>query len=411
MKYLNCIEKQKYYINQLLRWLEINKWAGWDPYDLWDTQFGRWISKRSNVFERISSLLIARMDKISPLMIRKAFGAKPRINAKAMGLFASSFLYLEKIKKTQYSIGDEYGYIPCFKWLTNNQVTTFGGCGWGYPFDWQSRILIPKNTPTVVNSTIIGDAFWIKYKMDGENSYLETCKDICHFIFNALNRSGFKGGDAFCFSYTPLDTFQVHNANLFAAEFLLRIGLKLSNHKWVKAGLDATRFSLSEIRDDGSLNYWSNEQAINLHQDMYHSGFEIRAFASIAEITGDIIYRKAAEKYFKTWLSDFFSNEGKPCLLRGQHNVIESHSCAEALLCIVTMFEGEYLSESLFLKYMENILSALDTLWVQLPAGKGGYFAARKYKYFLTNIPYIRWSQAWILLAMSRCMSLEIFND
>ncbi len=109
---------------------------------------------------------------------------------------------------------------------------------------------------------------------------------------------------------------------------------------WVEAGLAAANFSISEIREDGTLGYWSDEQAKGLQQDTYHSGFEIRALNGIACLTGNKVFRQAADKYFHTWLTDFFSKKGVPCLARRQTDTIEVHSCAEALLCSSKMFES-----------------------------------------------------------------------
>jgi hypothetical protein len=221
---------------------------------------------------------------------------------------------------------------------------------------------------------------------------------------NGLNRSGHKDDGSFCFSYTPVDKFQVHNANLFGAEFLIRIGMETERDDWVETGLAAANFSLSEIREGGTLNYWSNEQAKGLQQDTYHSGFEIRALNSIACLTGIKKFRQAADNYFRTWLRDFFSKEGAPYLSRGQTDVIEVHSCAEALLCATKMFETGNLPRELFLIHVKGVSSAASKLWVK-KAPDRGYFASKRHKPFgfeiKVDIPYIRWGQAWMFNALA----------
>lgn len=402
---LKSVEEHIYhYLTQLLNWLENNGWAGWDPYDIWDNRIGMWMAKRENIRQRIADGLTSRANEFLPVALRKVLKVKPQINAKAMGLFAAGFLQLEASEKAPRLINGEPGYVPCFRWLEKHKVVQFGGYGWGYPFDWRSRILIPRNTPTVVNSAIIGDAYWLKYKYHGDEEALFQCQNICQFIMSGLNRSGHKDDGSFCFSYTPVDSFQVHNANLFGAEFLIRIGLKTGHDDWVKTGLSAANFSLSEIREDSTLNYWSDEQAIGLQQDTYHSGFEIRALDSIACLTGNKEFRQAADKYFRTWLKDFFSKEGAPCFIRGQTDVVEVHSCAEGLLCAAKMFESGDFSQELFLKHVKGVLSAAAKLWVEKVSNKG-YFVAKVQKRFGCNmkvdIPYIRWGQAWMFNALA----------
>jgi len=389
----------------MVTWVEKNGWSGWDPYDIWDNRIGMWMAKGENVFQRTATGLIARLAEFFPFALRKVMRVKPQVNPKAMGLFAAAFLQLEASENVPFLINGEPGYVPCFRWLEKHKVVRFGGCGWGYPFDWRSRILIPRNTPTIVNSAIIGDAYWIKYKYHGDKEALSQCENICMFISNGLSRSGDKGDGSFCFSYTPVDKFQVHNANLFGAEFMIRIGTETGRDDWVETGLSAASFSLSEIRADGTLNYWSNEQSQGLHQDTYHSGFEIRALDSIARLTGDRKFREAADRYFATWLKDFFSKQGAPCFLRGQHNVIEVHSCAESLLCAAKIFNGGNFSRELFLKHVRQVMdTTVQSLWVQDGIDKG-YFAMMNGTRFgvnwKTKIPMIRWGQAWMFNALS----------
>ncbi len=396
------------YISHLVCWLEINGWAGWDPYDIWDNQIGLWIAERDNFAQRVANYLVSRSNDLFPIALRRVLKVKKCVNAKAMGLFAAGFLILERVDAKNRTIKKESGYNPCFRWLNDHKVVRYGGCGWGYPFNWRTRVLIPRNTPTVVNSTIIGDAYWLKYKYHGDEEALSQCENICKFILEGLNRSGHKSDGTFCFSYTPLDKFQVHNANLFAAEFLIRIGKEIKRDAWVETGMSAGDFSLSEIREDGTLNYWSNEQSRDLHQDTYHSGFEIRALNSIAILTGTLKYRKAADNYFNTWLRDFFSEDGVPCFIRKQFDVVEVHSCAESLLCTARMFEADVLAKELFFHRIKKILSAISDLWV-INSSENGYFASKKRKLLgfdiTIDIPYIRWGQAWMFNSLATILN------
>jgi hypothetical protein len=396
-----------YYMTQMFAWIEKNGWAGWDPYDVWETELGLWmLSERRGIVKRGASFFISVIEKLAPLLVRRILRVEPKINAKAMGLFAYSFLELEVVEGESRRIGGEPAYLSCFRWLERNRVDHYGGWGWGYPFDWQSRELIPRNTPTVVNSAIIGDAYWLLYCCHNDLKALQVCESICEFITKGLNRSPRAEDSSFCFSYTPVDHFQVHNANLFGAEFLVRIGTEVGRDEWVNIGLAAGRFSLKEIRSDGTLNYWSNEQDLDgLQQDAYHSGFEIRALDGIARATGDKEFRKAADRYFETWLRDFFSEDGVPSFIRGRHDIIEVHSCAESLLCAVEMHESGRLSKASLVEHVKRVLDAtVNALWTQDGPEKG-YFAWMRHKRYGFNtkvdIPLMRWGEAWMFRALS----------
>ncbi|MEO5378943.1 MAG: hypothetical protein H7832_14350 [Magnetococcus sp. DMHC-6] len=397
-----------FYIDQLYHWLEANGWEGWDPYDVWDTPFPMWARSGRDIPRRGISYLISKTNDRFPNLLRKLFGAHKQINAKAMGLFAASFLELEQLEGKPRLINGEPAYQPCFRWLDANRVAYNDGIGWGYPFDWQSRIFIPKKTPTVVNSAIIGDAYWHRYRYHNDASALHICEQICQFFVHGLNRSK-KGKDgSFCFSYTPLDHFQVHNANLFGAEFLVRIGRETNREEWLQTGLDATRFSLNEIREDGTLNYWSNEQSFEgPQQDTYHSGFEIRALDGIAQATKRAPYREACDRYFACWRKDFFMPSGHPCFARANQKIVEVHSLAESLLCTSQMVGSGSIAPTDFLNQMTPLIQkSMPLLWSK-SGPNAGYFAS---SVTLNNgkkmdIPFIRWGEAWMLRGLIASLS------
>ena len=148
--------------------------------------------------------------------------------------------------------------------------------------------------------------------------------------------------ETICFSYTPVDDFHVHNANLFVAEFLARVGKELGRAKWVRLGERAAHYALVEQNPDGSLYYWGrvqNAYAPN-HRDHYHSGFEIRALVGLWRSTGREEYRQAARRYFEFYCEQFWArvdNQLVPKMTPASLYPIDIHSCAEALLCVATL--------------------------------------------------------------------------
>lgn len=398
------------YLDRSLNWVDKNGWVGWDPYDLWDNSLGRWALSGASLLQRAVGSSLTRLEARFPLGMRRLLRAAPCVNAKAMGLFAAVFLRLEALEGVPRAIKGEPGTAACFRWLEANRVALGGGCGWGYPFDWQSRELIPRNTPTAVTSAIVGDAYWLRYRLRGDTDALDRCQDVCHFFLNALNRSASRADGSFCFSYTPLDRFEVHNANLYAAEFLVRVGYETDRPEWVETGLAAARFSIAEIRDDGTLAYWSNAQSgPRIDQDTYHSGFEIRALHGLARLTGSPDIARAAERYFSVWLMDFFTGERVPHFVRGRNDVIEVHSCAEALLCPAALAADGVVPTDWLVAHCDRVLTAtVRALWRPVD-DRAGYFAwaARRQRsqFRTTDIPLIRWGQAWMCCAMSAVLS------
>jgi len=400
-----AVELLDRHIGWLLAWLDRNGWAGWDPYDLWDQPFGLWAMARESLAQRVAGALLGRLEELFPVAVRRVLHVQPRVNAKGMGLFAAALLDLERIDGSEGQLRGSSAAAQCFDWLERNRVEVAGGVGWGYPFDWRSRVLIPRNTPTAVTTAFIGDAYWLRYVLREDAAALACCEDICRFILGGLNRSPRTDDGAFCFSYTPVDHFQVHNANLLAAEFLVRLGTETGREEWIQTGLDAGRFTLRELQPDGSLAYWSNAQQIGLDQDLFHSGFEIRALDAIARTSGVTDFREAADRYFQTWLKRYFADDGTPIFSHDRPGAVEVHSCAEALLCACQLADRPGLANGSLPRQLERTMRAsVRYLWV--PTGRGaGYFAwisQPRYGVRLqTSIPMIRMGQAWMLRGMS----------
>ena len=393
------------YADRLVSWLEGNGWSGWDPYDLWDHRFGIWALAGKSLPQRAAASAISRLEVYFPLALRRLVGARPEVNAKAMGLFAAAFLELESVEGAPRRIRGASAADQCFDWLESHRVSMGDGTGWGYPFDWRTRVLIPRNTPTVVTSAFVGDAYWLRYRRRGDAAALRRCEEVCRFILGSLNRSVPQADGAFCFSYTPLDHFQVHNANLLAAEFLVRIGSECGREDWVQTGIDAGGFALHELREDGTLNYWSVAQGTALEQDLYHSGFEIRMLDSIARCTGREEFRRAADRYFQTWLQRYFAPDGTPLMTAARPGTVEVHSCAEALLCTARLAGRPGLAAADLPSHLARSLNAtVQHLWIPT-THEAGYFASASRRRFglqlRTTIPFIRWGQAWMLRAMA----------
>ena len=368
---------------------------------------------RETLPQRVTDALLGRLEELLPSTVRRLVGARRRVNAKGMGLFAAAFLDLERVEGRQRSIRGEPAADQCFEWLEENRVETGGGIGWGYPFDWRSRVLIPRNTPTVVTSAFIGDAYWLRYLYRRDAGALHRCEDVCRFILGGLNRSPSAPDGAFCFSYSPVDHFQVHNANLLAAEFLIRVGTEVRRAGWVETGLNAGRFTLSQIREDGTLDYWSADQSKGSQQDLFHSGFEIRMLDAIARTTGRDDFRRAADRYLEAWLGEYFDGDGTPRFARERPGAVEVHSCAEALLCAAQLAGRPALPSDALAGHLERSLEgAVRYLWVS-EGRDAGYFAwisqPRYGMRMRTAIPMIRWGQAWMLRAMaSSLLALQV---
>jgi hypothetical protein len=390
-------------ITRLDDWITVNGWAGYDPYDV---RGHPWVLKLScNRNQNRASRLVKGGILLSieafPQASRKLLRVKKDINAKAMGLFASAYLKLyEHVKEAAYF---QKAY-ECLKWLEENKSEGYTGACWGYPFDWKTLVLVPKKTPSAVVSSICGDAFWDFYKFSDDKKYLSICEAICDFLINSLNIDHVDANEI-CFSYTPVDKFHVHNANLFAAALLIKVGKELHREEFYQAGINALNYTLRSQNEDGSFYYWalSQKETYNISEavlkriDHYHTGFVLRSLYSIYKRTGDKKVLESLSKGYQFYRDRLFEGKTVPKIRPDSIYPINIHSCAEAILCMSTLSD-------LFPNALEYAQNAF--LWTRdNMQDKDGYFYYLRTNRRVNRMPYIRWGQAWMLRALASLLS------
>jgi hypothetical protein len=383
-------------ITKLDNWIEKNGWSGYDPYDI---KALPWVLKLTRLGNKSKLLEICREVTFEffnsyPLLVRNFFGVTPQINSKGMGLFSKAYLDLyQETGKQEFLDKSDH----CLKWLTQNKSATESGMGWGYPFDWQSNQIIPQSTPNGIVTTAVGDAFWSWYKHSGKQEYLDSCVQICRFL-ESLPIDHISDTQL-CFSYTPLFKNHVHNLNLFIAEFLIKIGLEINNQIWIDLGRNATNYSLSDQMPNGAFNYSGPPDNPRYFVDNYHTGFVLRMLHSIWQLTERNEVYDALERCYIHYTQNLFEENTIPKLLPERKYRIDIHSCAESINCL-SQLSGDFPDG---LKIASNVAE-----WtISNLQDREGYFYYGKLKsrftglIYASKIPYMRWSQAWMLKALS----------
>lgn len=396
--------KVKNSIAMLDQWIKTNGFAGWDPYDIQEHPIIKKIYNQPNylpnrAIKKLSNILI----DCFPIFLRRLLRIKKQINSKAMGLLLASYSQL-------YITTNDSNYlteaIKIATWLIKNRSKKYkNNFCWGYPFDWDSNIFTPKDTPSAVVSSIVGDGFYLLYQATNDIKYLNICKNICNFFLNDLNKT-YNTENKLCFSYTPLDDFKVHNANLFIGEFLIRTGKTINDQTLVNLGLACGNYALSEQSNEGYIPYWAIDQTNKysngkIHLDHYHCGFEIRMLFKIWQHTGISTFRNAYENYFQWYCKTLFTEDNFPKFMPNLLYPINIHTITESILCQATLLTEHP-------ERLPTINSILNWTIDKLMYKPGEYI------YLIHNYPLIgnykckitmlRWGQAWMFRALSELL-------
>jgi rhamnogalacturonyl hydrolase YesR len=367
-------------LDRLTAYVEAADYAGYDPYDALNSPLIQRLGAR-NKWVRIGATHLVRR---SPINLRPLLGIRKGHNPKAIGLFLWGYAKL-------YALTKEQRYLERVDYLLGmlEQLRSKGASGnaWGYNFDWQSwTFLRPKGTPTIVNTSLIGHALLDCYELTGRQNALDLAIPIKDFILRDLHRTELDG--MFCFSYTPVDTEAVHNANLLGASILARLTRYCHDERLSSAVLASMGYSMRHQRDDGSWFYANTN--IQSWIDSFHTGFNLQALRYILEAGLGAQYDAAYRRGVQYYATHFFLTDGTPKYYHDRIYPIDIHAPAQAI-CFFSRTGADYrdLTDRIVAWMLKHLYS------------NRGFFHFRKGRLLSNRIPYMRWSQAWAFHALT----------
>jgi len=368
---------------KLLNYCRTNDWAGYDPYDALNSELFK--SLRLLDF-RIPRLVLTQGLKRSPINLRPLVLVPKSQNPKALALFLTSFLKLSKLGL----LGDEdLAGMMVEKLVGLRSPNTPYYC-WGYSFPWQTRtIVVPRGAPNIVCTIFVANALLDAYDVSCDSRCLNMAISAAGYI---LGLFWTESDTVASFSY-PLSSLrsQIHNANFLGAAYLCRVYKYCGQKKFLEPALKAARFSASKQQEDGSWHY--GEWPTQKWKDNFHTGYNLSALRSIGRYYETSEFESNVALGFKFYREHFFREDGAPRYFHDRTYPIDVHSVAQS---IITLLEFRDLDEG-NLQLAHSVFKwAKANLW-----DERGYFYYQKLPWGTIKIPYMRWGQAWMLLALS----------
>ena len=376
--------------HDLWRWCRQQGFAGYDPYDALNS---RWFQATPLKRSRWARLAWTQLHKRSPVNLRSLVGIPRERNAKGIALFALAALAEYRRTQTREAEVDARELLDDLMWM---RLKGFKGAAWGYNFDWQSRsFFVPRGTPTIVPTAFAARALCEAAEIFSAEEYLPFARTIADFILNDLNRSE-ETDDEVCFSYSPLDQTRVFNASLLAGETLAVLGKLCLEPSLCDWALRAARYVIRRQRADGSWAYGASDY--QSWADNFHTAFILGSLSRIinaCESARDEL-EPALMRGYEFWQERFFLEHGWPKYYPDRLYPADAHSAASAIVTLVDL-RGRVPGA---LKVAEQIADwAIENL--RDPAG---FFHYQRRRFYTVRIPYMRWSEGWMALALARLL-------
>lgn len=379
-------------LHSLIKYIENESFKGYDPYDTLNSAFdfsrlGKW-----------GSLVITQIQKRNPVNIRPLLGIRKGINPKGIGLLLKAYCLLyNKTGDNEYL--EKAGKL--FEWLSDNFSKGFSGFAWGYDFDWVSpNDSIKAYTPSVVVTSFVIDGIFEFYKITNNSTAKNIISKSAEYIVRDIPVVEFKEG--LSFSYTHINQDCCYNASLLASEILAKAGYITKSSKNNILINKAIDYVLSRQKPDGEWWYSINlETGKERRQIDFHQGFILVSLAELNKFLD--IPRKdieeAVEKGLYYYRHKQFYENGRSLWRIPKRWPVDIHNQSQGIITFSRLKEygSDYLS---FAKTIAN--------WtIKNMQSNKGYFYYRKNPLYTNKISYIRWSQAWMMVALSELISNE----
>jgi hypothetical protein len=363
--------------DDLFTWCRNHHFAGHDPFDALNSSLFQATPFANSPNARF---IWTQLIKRSPVDLRGVARVPAQRNAKGIALFALATLTKSKEDARQL-LSD----------LLDLRIQGYSGAAWGYNFDWQSRnFFAPRGTPTIVPTAFAARAL----VEAGDDEYLRTARSVCEFILRDLPRP-VDSQSEICFSYTPNSNTQIFNASLLAAEVLASVGKVTGEAELCDVAMRAARFVVNHQHDDGSW-FYGTEQAQSWI-DNFHTAYILFSLKRIIEsCSGGSEFQPALEHGFSYWKKNFFLAEGWPKYYHDDPYPADAHAAASA---IVTLVECRELDETSL-----NMAQNIARWTIQNLRDERGFFYYQRRRFYTIRKPYMRWTQAWMLYALSRLL-------
>jgi len=377
----------------LQSYIESENYKGYDPYDTLNSPLPfHWLGKWGPV-------LAIQFQKRNPFNIRKLLGIKKDYNPKAIGLLLHAYSLQYQRNKSEDSLRKMEFF---FNWLIENRTKGYEEFCWGYNFDWASPVkFLEKYSPTIVVSGFIAKGVFEYYQATQNVKALEVLKSIGDFTKNKLAWTKTKKG--YCVSYSTKTIDCCYNANMLGAELFARLFYITKENKYKELACKMTDFTIAYQKESGLWNYNIDiETGKERTKIDFHQGYVLDSIYYVIKYCGE---NKVYQNALKTGASYYFKNQfketGQSIFRVPAEYPVEIHNQAQG---IITLTRLSYLSEE-YAPFAAKIAK-----WTaENMQSKKGFFFYKKYPMYTIKTPFMRWSQAWMLLALTELKNAQ--ND
>jgi hypothetical protein len=365
-------------------WVSDQHFFGWDPFDALSSEVLDGITFNSKFGKRV----VTQLHRRNPVNLRPLLGIRKSRNAKGEALFLSSYVALYAFQPTAENRArcDQHA-----SWLFENVDSDEDGiyC-WGYPFSWANRSFVaPARFPNAVATSFATQALCAYFSAFSSENPEPVLRGMGRFYTEQLNRLAFFE-ESICFSYIPGNDRYIHNVNVLVAQSLAEIDAAMGTQYYRPLVEQAVSYTVDHQLPNGAWMYGEDrtEQLV----DNLHTGFVLVALKRISELYALQSFQSAIDAGYRFWKDTFLMTNGAARYYPKRDTPLDSHTIGQSILTLLAFREQDPTA----------LARAQDMgVWAaEHMQSDDGYFYYQVSDWFTNKIPFMRWSQAWMHLAL-----------
>lgn len=366
------------------RWVETHNYKAYDPGD-GNLSFVRHLTFGNHFLRRLLTAIVLR----TPFHIRPLIGIRPHTSTKGIAYMGWGYVKMYALTKDEtYRRRAEF----CFDWLMKNRSPGWEQYCWGNHFTFSTRAgTIPKYTPTIVWSSLIGLAFAEAYAVIEDPVYLEVAVSVSEWV-RTLPREETTSGT--CISYVPSRQSSIHNSNMLGAALLARV----AHHTGDRGALDlakaAMTYSCERQNADGSWFY--GEELKYQWIDNFHTGYNLDSLKTYIDCTGDRTFLRTLDHGFKYFKNHFFEHNGRPKYYWNKAEPVDIQCAAQAVDTLTYFADTDSDAITLAARVAEWTIANMQAA--------DGHFYYRDLGWTKVKTPMLHWGQGTMFKALAHLL-------
>ena len=332
-----------------------------------------------------------------PINLRKFWKIKKGTSNKSLALFAQAYLNYYLVLKNQKFLDEA---IKVLDMLEKNSIKTDEGVGWAsyyFVFLRKGHLLSPEQIDIIATTEAL-KAYSTAYAVTKNEKYGYMAENIVREIL-----SEFVGNykEWTYIRYFPDEkekiVFNVPGLTLSAMyEYIKNINEKKD---LLDLGVKLMDFLVHNQNEEGAwpYSYFVRESRYHYQID-YHQGFIIDGLVNFNFLINDEKYHEAILRGINYYKTKQFNEGGYSYYRNPKKYPIDIHNQAQGIITFSELYEKFRKKE--YLDFANKVYGwTVENMW-----DNRGYFYTHKWPIVINKIPYIRWSQAWMMVALAKLM-------